>query len=88
MRIKKGFALNEIGDTTMAIYIGEDEDGLNGIIRLNKLGVFLWEKLTDDRTMEELVKAVTDKYDVDEATAQNDIAAFVKSLREENIIEG
>lgn len=33
MRIKKGFALNEIGDTTMAIYIGEDEDGLNGIIQ-------------------------------------------------------
>ena len=87
MKIKDGFVLNEIGDTTLAIYVGEDENGLHGVVNLNKLGVFLWEKLTDGCTMDELVKAVTDKYDIDEATAAKDIEAFVESLRVENIIE-
>ena len=87
MKIREGFVLNEIGDTTLAIYVGEDENGLSGIVNLNRLGVFLWEKLTEGSTTEELVRAVTDRYDVDEATARKDIEAFVDSLRKENIFE-
>ena len=88
MKIREGYVLNEMADTTVAIYVGGDEkNGLNGIVTLNKPGAFMWEKLTEGCTKEELLKALMDRYDVEESTAQTDMEAFLDSLRAENIIE-
>jgi len=87
MKIREGFVLNEIADTAVAIYIGEDENTLKGIIKLNRLGVFLWEQLEEDCTEKELVTAVTHRYDVDQKTSENDIRSFLTILRESSILE-
>lgn len=87
MKIREGYVLNEIADTTVAIYVGDDEaNGLKGIVNLNKPGAFMWEKLSAGCTKEELLKAVTEKYDVDASTAMADMEAFLETLREENIL--
>ena len=87
MKIKDGYVLNEVGNMTVAIYIGEDESGLNGIVNLNKLGAYLWKRLETGCTFDELVSAVTEHYDVDEGTASKDIEKFLDDLRKANIIE-
>ena len=87
MKIKEGYLLNEVGDTKVVIYVGDDENGLQGIIKLNKMGVFVWQQLEKGCTAEELIKSVTDRYDVDESTAGRDIDAFLNTLRSENILE-
>lgn len=87
MKIREGYVLNEMSDTTIAIYVGADmENGLKGVVRLNKPAAFMWEKLSEGCTKEELLKAVTEKYDVDASTARADMEAFLETLREENII--
>ena len=46
------------------------------MIKLNEIGAFLWEKLSEDIEEEKLVEAVTDAYDIDSATARKYIISF------------
>lgn len=81
MKIKDGFMLREVAFQTMVVAIGEASKTFNGIIRLNPTGKFLWEKLQSDTTIEELTSAMTSEYDIDEATANEDIIEFINILK-------
>ena len=88
MKIRDGYVLDEFAGANVAIYVGDDTaNGLNGVIKLNDVGVLMWKKLAEGCTKEELLNAVTDEYDVDASIAMADIEAFLDSLRAENIIE-
>ena len=63
------------------VALGEASRSFNGMIRLNDTGVFLWEKLKDDVTEEQLLAALTAEYSVDPAQAKSDIAEFLSTLR-------
>ena len=56
-------------------------------IRLNETGRFLWERLQSETTEKNLVSAMLLEYDIDEATAENDTADFIASLREADLLE-
>lgn len=81
MKIKDGFMLREVASQTMVVAIGEASKTFNGIIRLNPTGKFLWEKLQSNTTIEELTSAMTSEYDIDEATANEDIIEFINILK-------
>ena len=73
---------------SIAVPLGSNTADFNGMIKLNDTGVFIWERLSEDVTLDELVKAVASEYDVDEAVARADCEAFVASLRKGGFIEG
>lgn len=81
MKIKDGFMLRKVGGQNIVVALGEASRSFNGMIRLNDTGVFLWEKLKDDVTEEQLLAALTAEYSVDPAQAKSDIAEFVAALR-------
>lgn len=54
---------------------------------MNPVGAFVWDLLAAPRCGSELVKQVTDAYDVDPATAQADVAAFLADLSAAGLIE-
>lgn len=81
MKIKEGFMLRDVAEQTMVVAIGEVSKEFNGIIRLNSTGKFLWENLQVDTSEQQLVEKLASEYDVDKATAEKDVAAFVKILR-------
>lgn len=81
MKIKDGFILRDIASQTMVVAIGEQSKAFNGLIKLNSTGKFLWQKLQSDTDKDELVKAMTAEYDIDSATAQKDVEAFIETLR-------
>ena len=85
MKIKDGYILREIAGEYVVIPSGEDLD-LNLMITLNETGSFLWKKLTDGATEEELVKALLAEYDVDEARAKNAVNAFIAKLRDQDFL--
>lgn len=86
MKIKDGFVLRNICDEYIVVAVGRQTLDFKGLIKLNESGAFLWEQLKSDRTEEELLAALTAEYTVDEATAQADIAAFVSSLKEADLL--
>ena len=81
MKIKEGFVLRNICGDYVVIAVGKQTLDFQGIIKLNETGAFLWEKLQQDCTTEELLTAMQAEYAVDEATAREDIRAFIDSLQ-------
>ena len=81
MKIKDGYILREIAGEYVVIPSGENLN-LNQMITLNETGSFLWKKLTDGASEEELVEALLAEYDVDETRARAAVTAFAAKLRE------
>jgi len=53
---------------------------------LNQVGAFIWDKIDGIRSIYELVNAITREFEVDEERATEDVASFLKLLRERNMI--
>ena len=86
MRIIDGFHIRNILDETVAIPTRAASEVFSGVISLNELGRFLFERLYEDQTVESLIYAVIEQYDVDENTARSDILEFIDILKENNLL--
>ena len=87
MKIKSNFILRTIAGSNVVVPIGSDVVDFNGMISLNETGAFLWEKLKTEKSSDELVAAMLSEYDVDEKTAKEDVADFIKTLTNNGLIE-
>lgn len=87
MKIKDGFILRQVADTYIVVAVGEEARKANVMVTLNETGGFLWGKLTDGATEDELVKAILDTYEIDEETARADVNAFIEKVSDSNLIE-
>lgn len=85
MKLKDGFLLRQVAGQTVVLPVSGDLD-LNMMITLNDTGAFLWERLQSEIDEVALVAALLEKYDVDEATAKNSVAAFVKKLNDNGFL--
>ena len=86
MKIDKHYILREIAGDYVIIPAGKTALEFNGLITVNEQGAFLWQKLSEDITEEELVDAMLQEYEVDLQTAQTDVAEFVAVLRQRGIL--
>ncbi len=50
------------------------------MVTLNEVGTFIWERCEEGATITEIVAAVVDEFEVDEATAERDARALVAQL--------
>jgi hypothetical protein len=87
MRIKEGFLVRKIADTRIVVPIGERVIEFKGLMTLNDPGYFIWECLSDDITYPQLLSAILDEYEVDEATARTDLNEFLESARQSGVLE-
>ena len=87
MKIKQGFILSKIGNDTVAIATGELSRTFSGVIMLNGTGVFLWERLQQDTTREQLIADMLEHYDVSRAEATEDINTFIEQLKAGGVLE-
>lgn len=86
MIIKKELLKREIAGETILVPLGKSVYDSHGLFALNELGSFLWDLLPQAENVDALVAAVLDEYDVDEATARQDIGEFLDKLRAMQII--
>ena len=57
------------------------------MIMLNEVSAFLWLQLLEDKSENDLLKAVLSEYDVDKETAASDIKVFIKELAAAGVID-
>ena len=86
MRIVSGFHVREVLDEVVAVPTGEAAQRLFGIVSLNEVSKFLFEKLNSEQTEETLVTALLEEFEVDQGTAETDVKEFLTYLREFNLI--
>lgn len=86
MKISDQFILRTIADENLLIPTGHSAIDVKGLILLSESGVLLYNKLKDGCSRKELVKALTDEYEVSENEAAQDIEAFLDQMRQLHIL--
>lgn len=87
MKIKEGFVLRKIADTYIVVPIGRNIADFNGVIRLNRSAVFLWNNLKEDCSIPLLVGRLIEEYKISEKQAQEDVEKFIRKLDEAKLLE-
>lgn len=87
MRARSDFLLRQIADAWVLLPIGSATISLNGMIKLNETGVFLWKLLEQDTTEEVLADALVSEYGITKEDALQDVATFLHTLGKADCIE-
>ena len=88
MKVKEGFITRKMGKETIVVATGEASKSFNGMIKLNDVGAFLFEEMIADNVeKDELVKKLTNKYDVSKEKAEDDLEGFLQPLIKAGIIK-
>lgn len=80
-KLKEGFILRKLGESTMAVPVGQQTTEIHGVIALSESGELLWKELEKGADIEALLKVITDTYEIDNDTALADIQNFIESLK-------
>ena len=82
MRRNDSFYLRNIGDTFFLAPSDDLEENEKKIVILNESSAFLWEKMTESFTADELVNALLDRYNVSDEIARQHVTEFISFLFE------
>lgn len=87
MKLKENFTVRKVGDEYMMVSESGSSLDYTRVISLNSTAAYLIEETKqEDFTKEQWVALLTQKYDVEEDRAKNDVEVLIKKLIEENLI--
>lgn len=87
MKLKYKFVVREIDGRAVAVAVGKDNSRFRGMIKLNSTGRFIFEKLFEDRTAEDIAVALSDEYAVSAEDALAEVTEFADKLRNGGLLE-
>ena len=87
MKVKDTFIVREIAGNKVVLPVGAQSNTFGGMMTLNETGVFLWNLLGKEISLEDLVNAMLSEYNVDAGQAQEDVGEFVDTLRKAGVLE-
>ena len=86
MRINKDYVVRRVAGETMLIPVGKSVIEHNGIFTLTESGAFIYDRLCEGKTRDEIVEAMKIEFDADEATIRSDADEFLRGLIEAGIV--
>lgn len=87
MKLREGIVTNSIDGESFAIATGKATRDFNGLVKNNPSAAFVFELLKEDQTVDSIVAAMLEKYDIDESTVRADINELLELLKSKNLIE-
>lgn len=87
MKIREGFVLRNIADEYIVMPTGGNIAKFDGAVALNEVSAFIFEKLANPMSKEDLVEALVNEYEVDSETAAKDVDSLISKFEEWEIIE-
>ena len=81
MKRNPDFLLKDVAGKQVLVPVGKAARAFPGMVTVNGTGKFIWEFLSREASMEDVVKAITDHYDVPPETARQDAQIFIDRLR-------
>lgn len=86
MKIKQGFMLREVAGSFVVVNIS-GELSFNGMITLNDTGAFIWKKLEQGISQQDIAASLAAEYDVEPEIADRDVDIFLKKMAGAGILE-
>ena len=87
MKLNGKYKLRKVSDTYVVVKLGGGSLNLSKLITINETGAFIFNKLKDEISMDELVAAIVAEYEIDEAGARGAAENYVTKLVELGIAE-
>lgn len=87
MKRNPNFLLREVAGKQVVVPVGMASMEFAGMINLNAVGAYLWQKLETEQTLDTLTDALTERYEVAREIARADAEAFVESLSKVGAIQ-
>ena len=87
MKIREGFLLRNVAGNNVVVPIGQATLDFNGMMSLNETGAFLFEKMIEGTTKEQLIEQLMSQYEIDADTAKNDVEEFIEKVKKENLFD-
>ena len=87
MKLKIEFVVKKVADKMVAIAVDPGDTGFSGMLTLNESGAFIFSKLNEGTTSEQLLADFLAEYDATREQAESTINGFVSKLREAGLIE-
>lgn len=86
MKIKKDLIINKIDNEYYLIDVGA-KPVLNGIIKLNNTSKEIIELLQKGKNINEIVKTLSNKYNISDKTIRKDVTNIINQLTKVNLID-
>lgn len=87
MKIKEGFVLRDVMDEYIVMPTGDNIAKFDGAVVLNEVSAFIYKLLKAPMCRDDLLTAVLNEFDVDEATASADLDALLNKLADMGVLE-
>lgn len=87
MKIKDGFILRPFEDQYLAMPVGSAAARSPFMLSLNSTCAYVWELLGEDRSYEQLLEALLQRFDADEDIVKKDLDGFLKVLKEADVLQ-
>lgn len=87
MKIRGEFITRQILDDTVVLPVGNTAIEFNNMIMFNSVSLLIWQCLEKDVSFDDILKAVTDNFEVSQKQAVADIRDFLDGLRSYNLLD-
>jgi hypothetical protein len=74
------------GNEYVLVPITNNIADMNSVYTLNETGAFIWEQIDGEKSVEEIIIALTTEYDIDNKNAQTDVYSFIENMSKYLII--
>lgn len=80
MRLKDSVLINEVDGQVFAVDMGGQGKRFNGMLRMNKTAGFVAELMKQEISLDEIVKAIIEKYSVTEDVAKRNAQKVIDAF--------
>lgn len=87
MKRKDGFIVRQIAGQNVAVAVGARSKTFHGMIKLNDSALFIWNLLEKDTTVDKMIDAMLEEYELDRDTARSAVEKIAGALRDAGILE-
>lgn len=87
MKIRGEFITRQILDDTVVLPVGNTAIEFNNMIMLNSVSLVIWQCLEKNVSFDDILKAVTDNFEVSQEQAVADIREFLDGMRSYNLLD-
>ena len=68
------------GNEYVLVPVANNIADMNSVYTLNETGAFIWELIDGRKNIEEIIKSLTEEYDIGYESASEDVLSFINNM--------
>jgi Coenzyme PQQ synthesis protein D (PqqD) len=87
IQVKGKVVLRRLGEDCLLVPVSGMAAQENCVFPVNETGVFIWERLSTGQSVDSIVQAMTESFNVSAEAAASDCQSFVNELLSQHLLE-